>query len=200
MNKTILIVDDEQSICTTLRRFFRGQGFDTICAYNGLSTLEICDSRAIDVVLLDLRLPDMDGLEILRRIKADSPSTSVIVITAHGDVKTAVKAIQMRADNFLLKPIDLNVLGAIVDKSIETYRTQVEIQSLRGKVANLEATNYPPHLQQPGKIYSAINLMAENASTTVLLLGETGTGKGLNQERSRSRRSHHPRNRWTEVC
>jgi DNA-binding NtrC family response regulator len=87
-----------------------------ICSWSGQEAIELCRDSLFDVVLLDLRLPDVDGLEVLQQIKSDSPQTSVILITAHGDVETAVKAMQLRADNFVLKPVDLKVIETIVSK------------------------------------------------------------------------------------
>jgi len=141
--------------------------------------MELCRLISMDLVLLDCRLPDMCGLDVLKSIKAISPGTAVIIITAYGDVKTAVEAIKMKADNFVLKPIDLTVLKAMVEKSLESYRTCEEVLYLKRKVSQLKSSVNLDKLRIPRDVYQMIMLLAENPSTTVLLLGETGTGKGM---------------------
>jgi two-component system response regulator AtoC len=176
---SLLIVDDDKSICRNLKKHFGLNGFKVQVAHDGKSGIELCQATPMDMVLLDLRLPDMGGLDVLRVIKSNSPGTGVIIITAYGDVETAVKAIQMKADNFVLKPIDLAGLESMVEKSLENYRTQAEVQYLKRKVSRLEGSTLLKILRQPEEIYHAIRLLADNSSTNVLLLGETGTGKGL---------------------
>lgn len=175
----MLIVDDEPSICNNLKRYFQSKGINVKTANNGEGAIEICQSVSVDLVLLDLRLPDMSGMDVLQSIKLASPSTGVIMITGYGDVETAVKAMQMRADNFVLKPIDLVALEALVHKTLESYRTKAEVQYLKKKVSRLEGTAQLDKIRQPPEVYHAIRLMAENSSTNVLILGETGTGKGV---------------------
>jgi two-component system response regulator AtoC len=179
MLNTILIVDDEESICRNLKKFFKAKGYNMQVANDGKSAIDICQTSAIDLVLLDLRLPDIFGLDVLKSIKTISPGTAVIIITAHGDVETAVKAMQMKADNFVLKPIDLAGLEAMVDKCMESYRTQAEILYLKKKVSQLEGSVHMDTLRLPHEVYHAVRLLAENASTNVMILGETGTGKGM---------------------
>lgn len=179
MPSTILIVDDEESIRLNLSRYFRVNGYNALTAEDGRGAIEICKSTPIDVVLLDLRLPDSSGIDILKQIKELSPSTAVIIITAYGDVETAVTAMKMKAENFVLKPVDLYSLRVIVDRCIENYRNQAEIQYLKKKVLKLEGVGSIDSLRQPPEVYHAIQLLAENPSTNVLILGETGTGKGM---------------------
>ncbi|UCD84853.1 MAG: response regulator [Deltaproteobacteria bacterium] len=140
MLNTILIVDDEESICRNLKRHFKAKGFDVHVANNGKSGIELCQTTPIDMVILDLKLPDVNGLDALKSIKSACPDTGVIIITAHGDVETAVKAMQMQADNFVLKPIDLTALGGMVDKVLDGYRTQPEVFDLKRKVSRLNGS------------------------------------------------------------
>jgi DNA-binding NtrC family response regulator len=176
---TILIVDDEESICQNLKTFFKAKGFNVHVANDGQGAIELCQSISMDLVLLDLHLPDVKGLDVLKSIKVTSPGTAVIIITAYGDVETTVKAMKMKADNFVLKPIDLAVLEAMVEKSLESYRTQAEFHYFKRKVSQLKSSVNLDTLRVPREVSHLIQLLAENSSTNVLLLGETGTGKGV---------------------
>ena len=110
MPDSILIVDDERAIRDVLKRFFLNKGLMAMAAENGRDAIESCNTTPVDVVILDLKLPDMHGLEVLKQIKSASPGAGVVILTAYGDVETAVKAMHMKADNFLLKPVDLEAL------------------------------------------------------------------------------------------
>ena len=102
MSAKLLVVDDEEGIRANLKRHFVRRGMEVLTAECGTSAIAICGASMMDVVLLDLRLPDVGGLEVLERVKASSPQTSVVVITAHGDVDTAVKAMQLKADHTII--------------------------------------------------------------------------------------------------
>ena len=179
MLDTILIVDDEESIRHNLKTLFKAKEFNVHVANDGKGAIKLCQATPMDMVLLDLRLPDIDGLDVLRSIKVSSPATAVIIITAHGDVETAVKAMKMKADNFILKPIDLAVLEDMVEKSLESYRTQEEVLYLKRKVSQLKSSVNLHGLRIPQEVYHVIQLLAKNPSTNVCILGETGTGKGM---------------------
>jgi two-component system, NtrC family, response regulator AtoC len=179
MNGTILIVDDEESIRLNLKRYFERRSQEVFTAGTGWAAIGICAKSMVDVVLLDLRLPDMDGLEVLTRIKSASPQTAVIMITAHGDVDTAVKAMQMKADTFLLKPVDLKALESLVEKALETSQTRSEVLYLRDKVSRLSGLPGAAKVRFPPKIEEAIQVLASSPTTSVLIQGETGTGKGV---------------------
>ena len=179
MSATLLVVDDEESIRIHLQRYFGRRGLEVLTAASGTIALRICESATVDVVLLDLRLPDIDGLDVLRQLKASSPQTSVIIITAHGDVETAVTAMQMRADNFLLKPIDLKTLEVLIDRLVATSRTRSEILYLKEKVSHLSGYRGAVKLRFPPGELKAIEALAHSPTTSALVLGETGTGKGM---------------------
>lgn len=179
MLNTILIVDDEVSILRNLKTYFASQGFGVETAADGKSGVEICRNLQVDVVLLDLKLPDMSGLEVLTQIKTISPGTGVIIITAFGDVRTAVEAIKLKADNFVLKPIELASLLVIVNNCLENYARRKEAQYLREKLSRIEGQETYYKLRQPEEITQGIRLLSEKSSVNVLILGETGTGKGM---------------------
>ncbi len=179
MNGTLLIVDDEESIRANLKRYFSRKSMDVFTASTGGEAVGICGSSMVDVVLLDLRLPDLDGLAVLGQIKAISPQTGVILITAHGDVDTAVRAMQMKADNFLQKPVDLKAVEVLVNKLLETSRDRTEILYLKEKVSRLSGFAGPLKPRFPARVSETINALASSPTTSVLIQGETGTGKGV---------------------
>jgi DNA-binding NtrC family response regulator len=179
MSGKLLIVDDEESIRANLKRYFSRKSMDVLTASTGREAVDICRSSMVDVVLLDLRLPDLDGLAVLGQIKAISPQTGVILITAHGDVDTAVKAMQMRADNFLLKPVDLKAVELLVNKILETSRARTEILYLKAKVSRLTGFAGPLKPRFPAGVSETIRALASSPTTSVLIQGETGTGKGV---------------------
>jgi len=175
----ILVVDDESAIRRNLRRFFERKRYHVLSAGGGREALEALAGALVDVVLLDLKLPDMDGFEVLSRIKADYPEAAVVVITAYGEVEDAVRAIQLHADQFLLKPLDLEALETVVRRLIEECRTRTRIGYLRSQVSRLSGLPEKRRLRFPGTIEPALKLLANNPSSGVLILGETGTGKGI---------------------
>lgn len=179
MSTTLLVVDDEESIRQHLKRYFERRGMEVLTAGSGIVALRICESLTVDVVLLDLRLPDMDGLDVLNQLKSSWPQTGVIMITAHGDVETAVQAMQMRADNFLLKPVDLKTLEVLVARLVAASRARSEILYLKDKVSHLSGYRGAITLRFPPGELAAIEALAHSPGTSVLILGETGTGKGM---------------------
>jgi two-component system response regulator AtoC len=173
----ILIIDDEQAVLTYLGRFFAAKGYEVERAADGTSGLASVEAFAPNVVLLDLRLPDCDGLTILEKLKQDNPFIAVIVITGHGDVDTAVSAMRARADHFLLKPVDLEALQVVVQRVLESYRQRDELTFLRHR--QLDASTESPGLLLPESLTQAVRSYASGPSTSVLVMGETGTGKGV---------------------
>lgn len=177
MAHRILVIDDEQAALNYLSRFFRAKGYETAQATDGQSGLAKSREFSPDVVLLDLRLPDADGMAVLAQLKQELPNTGVIMITGHGDVETAVRAMRTHADHFVLKPIDLDVLESIVSRVIRNYHQREELRFLRGRFEALHCGELSALL--PEELASQVRLLAQGAVTTVLILGETGTGKGL---------------------
>ena len=179
MSAKLLVVDDEEGIRAHLRRHFVRRGFEVLTADSGSAAIDLCGAAMMDVVLLDLRLPDLGGLEVLERIKAASPQTSVVVITAHGDVDTAVKAMQLKADHFLVKPVDLAALDALVHRLLESSRKLNELTYLKEKVSRLSGYADPARHRLPRSLAETIQTLAGSPATSVLIQGETGTGKGV---------------------
>jgi two-component system response regulator HydG len=113
----ILIIDDEPDICKLLSSFLQRNGYDAAYSFNGRAGLELLSSQKADLVLCDYRLGDMDGSEVLQKIREDHPEIPVIIFTAYSDIKTAVRVMKMGADNYITKPIDTEELLRILEKT-----------------------------------------------------------------------------------
>ena len=170
----LLIIEDDDSISLALKVFFEGRGYSVMSASNGEEGLKIALKQIPDTVILDLRLPDIYGIEILQEIKKNYPEISVIIMTGYGEVKEAVEAMRHGAEYYFQKPIDLDELAVIVEKSIG-------IKQIRQEVKLNKVGHYPiiGRSKQTQGLIHMINLLAANALTTVLIQGETGTGKEL---------------------
>lgn len=187
-----MIIDDDTSLNEALETLLSDAGYSVFCAESGESGIEIVRKEPIDLVLLDLRLEDISGLDLLTQIKSVRAETSVIMITGVGTIEDAVEAMRRGADNFIVKPVDPPRLLVLVEKGFESG-------SLRRKAAQLERLSNAARVLFLGKaraIQDAIKLIEVVAprDTTVLLRGETGTGKGLIARRihETSPRSKHP--------
>ena len=170
----LLLIDDEETITLSLRTFFEKKGYDFINAYTGKDGLTTAFKELPDIVLLDLHLPDMHGMDILREIKALHPDMVVIIMTGFGEIREAVEAVKLGAEHYFQKPIDLDELTVVVERNLG-------IRQLKREVLLSKKNPYPiiGRSRQIQGLIHLINLMAENASTTVLIEGETGTGKEL---------------------
>ena len=170
----LLLIDDEETITLSLRTFFEKKGYDFINTFTGKEGLATALKELPDIVLLDLHLPDMHGMTILREIKAVQPDMVVIIMTGFGEIREAVDAIKLGAEHYFQKPIDLDELTVVVERNLG-------IRQLKREVLLSKKTPYPiiGRSRQVQGLIHLINLMAENSSTTVLIEGETGTGKEL---------------------
>ncbi|HQP33628.1 MAG TPA: sigma 54-interacting transcriptional regulator, partial [Polyangiaceae bacterium] len=173
----LLIIDDEVSLRENVARYFTLKGYEVAQAGDGESGLASLRAQAADVVLLDLRLPDRSGLEVLEAIKQQSPATGVIMLTGYGDVEVAVQALQMRADHFLLKPTKLEALDAVIARVAANYARQTALDYLQSRTA--PTCGGDNRYVLPNGLLEQVRLLAGSPGTTVLLQGETGTGKGM---------------------
>ncbi len=179
MKRRLLIVDDEKTILHQLSRFFSLKQYDVVTAQTGKEVKKLLAQDDFDAVLQDLRLPDIDGLTLLREIKREAPAMPVIIITGFGDIETAVQMMQAGAANFVPKPVDLNTLLSIVEKVLNESRLEAKVELMERETALTGESDAGFKPIFPQKIHHAIHLMANNPSTMVLILGETGTGKGI---------------------
>ena len=178
-NATLLLVDDEELVRWSLRERFRREGYTVVEAATAAAALEQINS-GIDLVLLDYRLPDGDGLTVLRRIKEASPDTPVILMTAFSTVENAVEAMKHGAYHYLNKPFNLDDVAITVEKALETSRLRREVRAYRtsqGREYGFDAIIGSSPAMTAAK--SLLVRIANSPASTVLLTGETGTGKDL---------------------
>jgi DNA-binding NtrC family response regulator len=175
----LLIVDDEQSYRQLLTLVFEGDGHYIRTAMNGREALNMLGEEPADVIISDVKMPDMDGIELLRAVREVSPDTGVVLMTAFASVETAREAFKLGADDFIQKPFDVEELKIIVRKALDKQVLITEnkafkrAQRERGSVRNIIGTS--------GKmqaIYQMIETVAE-VQSTILINGESGTGKEL---------------------
>ena len=176
---TILVVDDEQLIRWSLTERLRSEPFEVLEAETGAEALDKL-REGVDLVLLDYRLPDTDGVTVLRKIKEFDPDILVILLTAYANVETAVEAMKVGAYHFANKPFNLDEVVTTVQRALETTRLRREVRQLRANEARPYSLNRIVGVSE--SIAALRNLVAKVASSpasTVLVTGESGTGKDL---------------------
>ena len=177
--ETILIVDDEKNYPLVLSAILEEEGFETFAANSGREALEILENTDIDLVLTDMKMPTMDGIELLDKIKARDQDLPVIMMTAHGTVDKAVEAMQKGAYSYILKPFDNDRLIIYVNKAIDMHRVVKENRQLRDAVGlKYSFGNIIGKSKVMQDVFETIRKVAP-ASATVLIEGESGTGKEL---------------------
>ena len=134
MTNTVLVVDDEQVLAGAMGDYLGRHGYAVNITSSGEEALKVIDREPPDIVVLDYRLPRMDGLEVLRRIKESRPEIEVIILTAHGSVEGAVEAMKVGAFDYLSKPLDLEELRLVVNKALHSVRQTQELDYLRSRV------------------------------------------------------------------
>jgi len=175
----LLVVDDEESICALLRAFLEKRGYAVETVTGGIQAIEMVRQRSFDLVLLDLMLPDQDGLATLKQIKTLDENLSVLIMTGYGTVKTAIEALKAGADDFLQKPLSMEALGVFIDKVQERRRLWEECRYLRSQVsARVDKRMVNSRNKKMQEIFELIQKIAPLRST-VLIQGESGTGKEL---------------------
>ena len=179
-SKSILIVDDEPNIRRVLEAVFSKDHYRVFTAENGRKALDVISSEPnLDVLLCDLIMPDMNGVEVLRAAKETNPALSVVMITAHGTIKTAVEAMKFGAFDYVTKPFDMDEIKLVVKNALERSQLLVENASLKQELKS--RFRFDEIVGSSGKmqeVYRIIERVA-NSNATVLIRGESGTGKEL---------------------
>jgi two-component system, NtrC family, response regulator len=175
----IVVIDDEVNAAAALETLLKEDGYDVARAHEARTGLQLVERHDPDLVLTDLRMPGMDGIELLAKIKELRPETMVIVMTAYGTVKTAVKAMKLGAEDYLGKPIDVEELEVVLQKALERKGLLAEARSLRERLEHkYKLDNLVGESPEMLSVFKTIRQVAAS-SASVLLLGESGTGKEL---------------------
>ncbi len=200
-NHRVLIIDDERPVLMTLEALLKRHGYQVETAPTATQGLKVLKSKSPTLVLLDLRLPDADGLEMLERIKSELPKVQVIILTAHDSLHNAIESIKRGAYHFISKPYAPEELLSLVEKALETQFLLREAKELRAKTEQLEkrleiaeARPTPIFKSKPmQEIEELIEAMAPS-DANVLIVGESGVGKEViaNAIHGRSRRAGQP--------
>ncbi len=177
MADTILLIDDDESLRRVTEYNLSEAGFDVIPASSGQKGLELFNKKNPNIVITDVKLGDMDGLEVLAAIKAESPDTPVIVITAFGSIEMAVKAMHEGAFNFITKPFDRDTLRLSCTKALELSSLRSQKQQLADEVNRLTGTSGMETANSAMAELLETALRVASSQATVLITGESGTGK-----------------------
>ncbi|MBW1759441.1 MAG: sigma-54-dependent Fis family transcriptional regulator [Deltaproteobacteria bacterium] len=177
--ETVLVVDDEKNYTLILKTVLEEENFETLTANSGKNALEILEKCDVDLVLADLKMPAMDGIELLDNIKKKNPDIPVIMMTAHGSVDKAVEAMQKGAYTFILKPFENERMVLHINKAIAMYRVVKENKRLRDEIeSQYRLGNIIGKSKLMQDVYKVIQKVAPT-NATVLIEGESGTGKEL---------------------
>src|SRR5512132_706322 len=170
----VLVVDDEANLRKVLAAMLRRDGYDVTVAPDGEVGLAEINKNGADVVVTDLVMPKLGGMELLKAVNAGHPDVPVIIITAHGTVDSAVEAIKAGAFDYITKPFDQAELSTVIRKAVRTHAAAEKAVRPDGR-ARAAIVGVSPHMQE---IFRVIDKVADTPST-VLITGESGTGKEL---------------------
>jgi DNA-binding NtrC family response regulator len=178
-SEKILVVDDEANMLALCESVLRKEGYVVVCAASAEETLALLETDSVDLLIADLRLPGMDGLELVQRVKTHQPGLPYLLLTGHGTIQSAVAAMKDGAADYLTKPVDVDELKVVVKKTLEMSRLTREVQHLRLQVASDH--EFPEILGHSKAIHALLRQvqLVAGSDSTVLLQGESGTGKEL---------------------
>ena len=177
MKPKILIVDDEPNILEILKDSLETGNYQVQTAQDGRTALSIFEQQKVDLIVLDIKMPSLSGMEVLKRIRTNAPNQLVIMITAYGTIEQAVEAMKLGAYDFITKPLDPDHVRMVVDKALEKRSLVDEIQYLRDELKH----TYDEIVGEYPGLVKALKTVEQVAysDSTVLVRGETGTGKEL---------------------
>ncbi len=200
MSLVILIIDDEPNLPHQLARYLRKHNYEVYTAADGEAGLQELQKYTIDLVLLDVRLPKLGGLEVLARIRQLEPELPVVMLTAYGDVQNAVAAMKLGASDYLLKGFDLEELLLVVQRALETSAMSRELRQLRRERSDNYHFNYlVGHSKGMHDVFEIVAKVARSDTASVLITGESGTGKevvahAIHEQSQRASGPFHPLN------
>jgi len=178
-HKLILIVEDDSAVGESLRLLLKKKGYAILLAPNGKEALHVFRQEAVDLVITDLVMPKMDGIQLLEAVKSLRPETEVIVISAQGTIEKAVQAMKLGAFDFIEKPINPRVISLLVERALEKQTLILQNRDLQSKLADkFHIKNIVGRSEKMVKIFELIDHVAPYDSS-VLIIGESGTGKEL---------------------
>jgi two-component system response regulator AtoC len=179
-NQRVLVVDDEELVRWTFNQVLSDEGYAVDLASTGEEALDFYRRRKYDLVLLDIRLPGIDGVEVLKRIRENDKDALVIMVTAHGGIESAVQCMKLGAFHYLTKPFQLDEIKLLarqalelaslrirIDDQIETQKKEFSFEGIVGKSSAMQ------------KVFEVARKVSERPTSTLLVLGESGTGKGM---------------------
>jgi two-component system, NtrC family, response regulator AtoC len=179
VQKSILVADDDASIRSLLKQLLTDEGYSISEAATGTEVVSQVGESSPDLVIMDVRMPELDGIEALPKVKTASPKTSVLIMTAFGSSNAAIKAMELGAFDYITKPFELDKISHTVKRAFDYQDLAQEVEVLRDEISSLVQTerivgNSPP-MQE---VYKTVGKVAK-ADATVLITGESGTGKEL---------------------
>ena len=176
---TVLIVDDDKNICEIFSFLVKKEGLKTLVANEGDTALKIIRSQTPDIVLLDIKMPGMDGIEVLKRVKELDENLPVVMITAYANIQGAVDAIRLGAHDYLAKPFDNHEVIRVVHRALAERNLKLKLRSLSDRI---QGESYIKGMMGPsdviGQLIYDVNCVAKS-DFTIVILGETGSGKEL---------------------
>ncbi len=172
----ILITDDDKQICRILSDLLRREKLETLTAFDGETALSLVRSEYPDLLLVDMMLPGMDGMEVLRQAKELDPELPVVFITAHADARGAVKAVKAGAHDYLSKPFDNHEVIRVVHRALAERELKLKVRRLSSQVSNVPLKGKMGPSDAVARLISEVNRVAES-DFTIIIIGETGSGK-----------------------
>ncbi len=173
----ILLVDDDSSVRRVLQFKLQKQGYTVSTASDGLQALEALKEKPFDLLLSDIRMPKMDGLELLENARTIQPNIKIILLTAHATVTQAVQAVKLGAFDYITKPFDDEELFVAIDKALRFERLESENRKLRSKLKKVESGNQMIGASRPFRELKSMIQKIADTDATILISGESGTGK-----------------------
>jgi len=177
--KSILVADDDASIRSLLKQLLADEGFAVLEASTGIEVVDKVKESSPDLVIMDVRMPELDGIEALARLKSTNPKTAVLIMTAFGSSNAAIRAMELGAFDYITKPFELDKISHSVKRVLDYQDLTAEVEVLRDEISSLVQTERivgnSPAMQE---VYKTVGKVAK-ADATVLITGESGTGKEL---------------------